>query len=73
MARTVARKPMPMPAAEMIISKFVFNILEKADIFVVLVYPQYTKPRKGNKTGHKDAKWICDLFMCDMIFTISVG
>ncbi len=27
----------------------------------------YTKPQKGNKTDRKDAKWICDLFMCDMI------
>ena len=29
--------------------------------------PRYTKPQKGNKTDRKDAKWICDLFMCDMI------
>ena len=27
----------------------------------------YTKPQKGNKTDRKDAKWICGLFMCDMI------
>ena len=26
-----------------------------------------SKPQKGNKTDRKDAKWICDLFMCDMI------
>lgn len=45
----------------------VFNILEKADISVVLAHPKYTKPQKGNKTDRKDAKWICDLFMCDMI------
>ena len=25
------------------------------------------KPQKGNKTDRKDAKWICVLFMCDMI------
>ena len=45
----------------------VFNILEKADISVVVAHPKYTKPQKGNKTDRKDAKWICDLFMCDMI------
>ncbi len=27
----------------------------------------YTKPQKGNKTDRKDAKWICGLFMCDII------
>ncbi len=44
----------------------VFNILEKS-CWVVLAHPKYTKPQKGNKTDRKDAKWICDLFMCDMI------
>jgi len=44
----------------------VFNILEKT-CFVTLAHPKYTKPQKGNKTDRKDAKWICDLFMCDMI------
>lgn len=44
----------------------VFNILEKTCI-VTLSHPKYTKPQKGNKTDRKDAKWICDLFMCDMI------
>ena len=44
----------------------VFNILEKS-CFVTLAHPKYTKPQKGNKTDRKDAKWICDLFMCDMI------
>lgn len=44
----------------------VFNILEET-CWVVLAHPKYTKPRKGNKTDRKDAKWICDLFMCDMI------
>jgi len=43
-----------------------FNILEKT-YFVTLAHPKYTKPQKGNKTDRKDAKWICDLFMCDMI------
>jgi len=44
----------------------VFNILEKT-CWVTLAHPKYTKPQKGNKTDWKDAKWICDLFMCDMI------
>ena len=44
----------------------VFNILEMS-CSVTLAHPKYTKPQKGNKTDRKDAKWICDLFMCDMI------
>ena len=44
----------------------VFNILEKS-CSVTLAHPKYTKPQKWNKTDRKDAKWICDLFMCDMI------
>ena len=44
----------------------VFNVLEKS-CWVTLAHPKYTKPQKGNKTDRKDAKWICDLFMCDMI------
>jgi len=44
----------------------VFNILENT-CWVTLAHPKYTKPQKGNKTDRKDAKWICDLFMCDMI------
>ena len=44
----------------------VFNILEKT-CWVTLSHPKYTKPQKGNKTDRKDAKWICDLFMCDMV------
>ncbi len=44
----------------------VFNIIE-ASCFVTLAHPKYTKPRRGNKTDRKDAKWICDLFMCDMV------
>ena len=44
----------------------VFNILEKS-CSVTLAHPKYTKLQKGNKTDRKDAKWICDLFMCDMI------
>lgn len=45
----------------------VFNVLEKANISVILAHPKYTKPQKGNKTDRKDAKWICDLSMCEMI------
>jgi transposase len=44
----------------------VFNILEKS-CWVTLAHPKYTKPQRGNKTDRKDAKWICDLFMCNMI------
>ena len=44
----------------------VFNVLEKS-CWVTLAHPKYTKPQKGNKTDRKDSKWICDLFMCDMI------
>lgn len=44
----------------------VFNVLEKTCL-VTLAHPKYTKPQRGNKTDRKDAKWICDLFMCDMI------
>ena len=44
----------------------VFNILEET-CWVTLAHPKYTKPQKGNKTDRKDAKWICDLFICDMI------
>ena len=45
----------------------VFNILEKNNIWVTLSHPKYTKPQKGNKTDCKDAKWICDLYMCVMV------
>jgi transposase len=46
----------------------VFNVLEQ-HVSVGLVHPKYTKPLKGNKTDRKDAKRICDLFMCDMLRT----
>lgn len=45
----------------------IFNILEKNNIWVTLSHPKYTKPLKGNKTDRKDAKWICDLYMCGMV------
>lgn len=32
-----------------------------------MAHPKYTKPQKGNKTDRKDAKWICDLYMCGMV------
>ena len=44
----------------------VFNALENS-CQVTLAHPKYTKPQKGNKTDRKDARWICDLFMCGMI------
>lgn len=45
----------------------VFNVLEKRDFWVTLSHPKYTKPMKGNKTDRKDARWICDLYMCGMV------
>ena len=45
----------------------VFNVLEKHNLWVTLSHPKYTKPMKGNKTDRKDAKWICDLYMCGMV------
>lgn len=45
----------------------VFNILENARLSVILAHLKHTKTQKENKTDRKDAKWICDLFMCDMI------
>lgn len=45
----------------------VFNVLEKNNIWVTLSNPKYTKPQKGNKTDRKDARWICDLYMCGMV------
>ena len=45
----------------------VFNVLEKNNIWITLSYPKYTNPQKGNKTDRKDAKWICDLYMCRMV------
>ena len=44
----------------------VFNVLEQT-CKVTLAHPKYTKPQKGNKTDRKDARWICDLFICNMI------
>ena len=44
----------------------VFNALETT-CKVTLAHPKYTKPQKGNKTDRKDARWICDLFLCNMI------
>ncbi len=44
----------------------VFNALETT-CKVTLAHPKYTKPQKGNKTDRKDARWICDLFMCGMV------
>ena len=45
----------------------VFNILEHHNLWVTLSHPKYTKPMIGNKTDRKDAKWICDLYMCGMV------
>ena len=45
----------------------VFNILEQHNLWITLSHPKYTKPMKGNKTDRKNAKWICDLYMCGMV------
>jgi len=45
----------------------VFNALEKADIRVCLTHPKYVKAIKGKKTDKKDAKWIAELFKCDLV------
>ncbi|MDO5151301.1 MAG: transposase [Oscillospiraceae bacterium] len=34
---------------------------------MTLEHPKYTKSQKGNKTDCKDVRWICDLFMCNII------
>ena len=43
----------------------VFNALETT-CKVTLAHPKYTKPLKGNKTDRKDARCLCELFMCGM-------
>jgi len=45
----------------------VFNILEEANINVILTHPKYVRAIKGKKTDKKDSKWIADLFKFDMI------
>ena len=45
----------------------VFNALEKSDINVCLIHPKYVKAIKGKKTDKKDAKWISELFKCDLV------
>jgi transposase len=45
----------------------VFNALEKAGINVCLTHPKYVKAIKGKKTDKKDAKWIAELFKCDLV------
>jgi len=45
----------------------VFNILEEANIDVLLTHPKYVRAIKGKKTDKKDSKWIADLFKFDMV------
>jgi len=45
----------------------VFNILEDAEINVLLTHPKYVRSIKGKKTDKKDSKWIADLFKFDMV------
>lgn len=44
----------------------VFNALEKT-CSVCLTHPKYVKAIKGKKTDKKDAKWIAELFKCDLV------
>ena len=44
----------------------IFNILEKT-CNVFLTHPKYVKAIKGKKTDKRDAKWISELFKCDLI------
>lgn len=44
----------------------VFNILEK-HMKVCVAHPKYTKPLAGSKSNVRDARHICNLYMCDMI------
>jgi transposase len=45
----------------------VFNILEEANIHVLLTHPKYVRAIKGKKTDKKDSKWIADLFKADLV------
>lgn len=44
----------------------VFNALEET-CNVCLTHPKYVKAIKGKKTDKKDAKWISELFKCDLV------
>jgi hypothetical protein len=44
----------------------VFNAFEKT-CNVCLTHPKYVKAIKGKKTDKKDAKWIAELFKCDLV------
>ena len=44
----------------------VFNILEKT-CNVCLTHPKYVKAIKGKKTDKRDAKWISEIFKCDLV------
>ena len=44
----------------------VFNTLERT-CNVCLTHPKYVKAIKGKKTDKKDAKWISELFKCDLV------
>ena len=44
----------------------VFNKLEQT-CNVCLTHPKYVKAIKGKKTDKRDAKWISELFKCDLV------
>jgi transposase len=47
----------------------VFNILEEANIKVLLTHPKYVRAIKGKKTDKRDSKWIANLFKCDLVYS----
>lgn len=44
----------------------IWNYLEQ-DFDLCIANPKYTRAISGKKTDLKDSKWICNLFMCDML------
>ena len=53
-----------------------FLISYRNSIWCTLSHPKYTRPMKDNKTGRKNAKWICDLYMCgicNLSFTLPLN
>ena len=45
----------------------VYDALEPVTTDLRIAHPKYTKSIKGKKSDPRDAKWICKLYMCDLI------